>query len=65
MTEEAGCIEEGCRVYRGDVLPVLMHCEWPEHDLQPDRGLLEEQLEEWRVAPYPAGEHVAVDLEVN
>jgi hypothetical protein len=51
-------------VYRGNVLPVLMHCERPEHDLQPDRGLLEEQLEEWRVAPYPAGEHVAVDLEV-
>jgi hypothetical protein len=52
-------------VTRCSAVPVLVHCEGPEHDLQPYRGLLEEQLKERRVAPYPASEHVAVDLEVH
>lgn len=49
----------------GRSVPVLVHGERPEHDLQPYRRFLEEQLYQRRVAADPGCEHVAVDLEVH
>ena len=45
--------------------PVLVHGEGPEHDLEPDEGLLEEQLAQGGATSDPSGQHIAVDLEVN
>jgi hypothetical protein len=64
-----------CALYRGKgtvgemvvdtSIPVLVHGEGAEHDLQPHGRLLEEQLEQWWIAPYARCEHVAVNLEVH
>lgn len=45
--------------------PVLVHREGPEHYLQPDHGLLEEQLSQGRVTAYACCEHVTIDLKVH
>ena len=46
-------------------VPILVHCEWAEHDLQPYDRPSEEKFDQGRIASDASGEHVAVDLEVN